>query len=233
MTELQQGAAATETMAEAFRKAGVVPVVEIADVGQAVPLAEALLAGGLGLAEITLRTGAAVAVIERIRRYLPEFLAGAGTIVTIDQARAALDAGALFGVAPGTDDQVVAHFRAAHVLHIPGAATASEITHALRLGCTTVKLFPANLVGGVRAVTAFNGPFASSGIRFMPTGGVGPDSLQEYLSTPGVLAVGGTWIAPRADIEAGAWKAIRERAAAAAALALSVRPLAPAVGSQP
>jgi 2-dehydro-3-deoxyphosphogluconate aldolase/(4S)-4-hydroxy-2-oxoglutarate aldolase len=197
---------------------GVVPVVEIEDVATAVPLARTLAEAGLPILEVTFRTDAAREAIERIAAELPELLVGAGTLLTRQHVVEAAEAGARFGVSPGVDAEILAEAAARGLAFIPGAVTPSEVIACLRAGARHLKFFPAGAYGGVPTLAALAGPFASAGVRFMPTGGVTPGNAADYLALAGVFAVGGTWIAPRADIAAGRWDAIAARARTAASL---------------
>jgi 2-dehydro-3-deoxyphosphogluconate aldolase/(4S)-4-hydroxy-2-oxoglutarate aldolase len=203
------------TAVEAF---GVVPVVEIDDAAAAVPLARTLAEAGLPVVEVTFRTPAARDAVAAIAAELPEFLLGAGTLVLPEMVVAAAEAGARFGVSPGFSAGCVAAAEKAGLAFVPGAVTPSEVGACVEAGARHVKFFPAGVYGGVATLKALDGPFGWTGVRFMPTGGVRPENVGEYLALPNVFAVGGTWIAPRADIVAGRWDAIAERARAAAAL---------------
>jgi 2-dehydro-3-deoxyphosphogluconate aldolase / (4S)-4-hydroxy-2-oxoglutarate aldolase len=196
----------------------VVPVVEIEDAATAVPLARTLAEAGLPVVEVTFRTPAARDAVAAIAAELPDFLLGAGTLVLPDMVTAAARAGARFGVSPGQSGACMAAAAEAGLAFVPGAVTPSEVGACLEAGATHIKFFPAGAYGGVATLKALDGPFGWTGARFMPTGGVRPDNAAEYLALPNVFAVGGTWIAPRADIAAGRWDVIGERARAAAAL---------------
>ncbi len=198
-----------------IRHYGVVPVVTVERLETALPLADALVDGGLPIAEITFRTPAAADVVRRLTEERPELLVGAGTVMTIENLQAAKVSGARFGVAPGLNPEVVAAAARANLPFIPGVATASEIERGLALGCRLLKLFPAALLGGPAMVNVLSGPFAHTGVKFMPSGGVTAETLADYLSFPAVVAVGGTWIAPKEIIAAGDWQEIRCRAGAA------------------
>lgn len=187
----------------------VVPVLTVDSPDDAARACEALLAGGLTSVEITFRTGAAVAAIQRASR-IDGLLVGAGTILTVEQLDAALAAGAQFAVAPSTNPLVVEAAQRAGVTFVPGAATPTEIDRARSLGCDVVKVFPASLVGGPSFIKAVSPIFPD--VKFMPTGGITPDNLGDYLALPSVLACGGTWITAELDGIEG-----RARAAAAAA----------------
>jgi 2-dehydro-3-deoxyphosphogluconate aldolase / (4S)-4-hydroxy-2-oxoglutarate aldolase len=206
----------------ALRETRVVPVVEIARAADAVPLAEALLAGGLPCAEITFRTAAAGAAIAAIAAAMPDFLVGAGTVLSVAQAEEALASGARFLVAPSFDADVVDFAREQDIPMLPGVCTPTEIARALADGLSVVKLFPAEAAGGVGYLKAVAAPFG--GVRFVPTGGIGPDNLSAYLAHPQVLACGGSWMVKKQTIAAGDFAAITADAAAAVALAASARP---------
>ena len=198
---------------EQLRAAGVVPVVEVEDAGRAVALAQALEAGGLPIVEVTFRTDAAAAAIERIARDVPGVFLIAGTVLSTRQADVALDAGARMLVAPGFNPAVVEHARRIGLPMLPGVCTPSEVEAALSLGLTAVKLFPIEPIGGVRYLRALAGPYGR--MLWNPTGGITADRLQDYLAVTSVLACGGSWVAPRADIADGRFEEITARAAEA------------------
>ena len=189
-----------------------IPVVAINNGKDAEPLAEALLEGGMKVIEITFRTDAAVDAISRIVRRYPEMLVGAGTVVTLEQAEKAIDAGVKFGLAPGTDPATIRLFEKSGIPFIPGIASPSEIQTAFREGCRYLKFFPAGPLGGLKTLKALTAPYASLGIRFCPTGGVSVENMNDYLSLPSVFAVGGSWIATSKDISENNWQAITENA---------------------
>jgi 2-dehydro-3-deoxyphosphogluconate aldolase/(4S)-4-hydroxy-2-oxoglutarate aldolase len=202
----------------------VVPVIALDDAEAALPLADALIAGGLPVAEITFRTPAAREAIARIAAHRPDMLVGAGTVLDRAQADAAKEAGARFALAPGLDAAVLAHAAGIGLPFAPGIMTASELQAALAAGCPMVKFFPARQAGGPDMLRAIAGPFAHTGIGFNPTGGVTLDTIGDWLAVPQVRAVGGTWIAPRDAIAAGEWERIAEAARAAAERARAERP---------
>jgi 2-dehydro-3-deoxyphosphogluconate aldolase / (4S)-4-hydroxy-2-oxoglutarate aldolase len=210
----QDGAAVFDVIG----RLAVVPVVEIDDAASAVPLARTLADAGLPVVEVTFRTPGARAAVAAIAAELPEFLLGAGTLITADMVVAAAEAGARFGVSPGLSSACVMAAAEHRLPFVPGAVTPSEVGGCLEAGAKRVKFFPAGAYGGVATLKALDGPFGWTGVQFMPTGGVRPDNAAEYLCLPNVFAVGGTWIAPRGDIVAGKWDAIAERARAAASL---------------
>ena len=197
-----------------WRGSRVVAVLTVPDRAAAVPLARALLRGGLSVIEITFRTEAAADALKAIADAVPEVVAGAGTVVTPDQAERAAGAGARFLVSPGFGEAVADVAAARSLPYLPGVATATEIMRATTLGFDRLKLFPAAQVGGVGAVKALSAPFPQ--VRFCPTGGVDGRSSLEYLALPQVFAVGGSWMAPAAAIEAGDWQRIEALARSAA-----------------
>lgn len=200
---------------------GVVPVIVIRDAAQAVPLARALLEGGIGCIEITLRTAAGIEAIRRIAAEVPDMLVGAGTVLSLEQAEAAVEAGARFIVSPGFDDDIVGWCQARSIDVLPGAVTPTEITHARKQGVFVVKFFPADIYGGAAAIKALSGPFAD--VRFIPTSGVNAETLAAFLSVPAILACGGSWVAPRDLIDAGRYDEITRLAQAAADTVKQVR----------
>lgn len=202
-------------IAAIMKLAPVIPVLTVARVEDARPLAEALVAGGLHALEVTLRTEAALDVI-RAMTDVEGAVVGAGTVLNAKDFAAAHAAGARFIVTPGLSDRVVADAAAADVPILPGIATATELMRGLDLGLTHFKFFPAEQAGGASMLKAFSGPFATA--RFCPTGGVTTANAPAYLSLPNVLCVGGSWIATPEQIAAGDWAGITERARAAAAL---------------
>lgn len=208
-----------ESVLDVVSRCRVIPVVTIERVEAAVPLADALLEGGLPIIEITFRTAAARAAIQRIATRCPNLLIGAGTVLNVDNLQAAIDSGAQFAVAPGLNMTVVDAANKANLPMIPGVATASEVELALSLGCRLQKFFPAEALGGVKMLQALSGPYAHTGVKFVPTGGVNTDNLRTYLSLDVVEAVGGTWIAKKDDIKAERWSEIRDRCREAMELA--------------
>jgi 2-dehydro-3-deoxyphosphogluconate aldolase/(4S)-4-hydroxy-2-oxoglutarate aldolase len=174
----------------------------------AVPLAEALLAGGLNCIEVTFRTAAAVESIRQIRRIVPRILVGAGTLLTPDQVRLAVDAGAQFGVSPGLSKMVSATAHENHLPLFPGVITPTEVMIAVELGWKHLKFFPSETFGGVNALKALAGPFGHTGVNFIPTGGITAATLPQYLAIPQVAAVGGSWMAERKLVAEKSWDKI-------------------------
>ena len=189
-----------------MKKSGVIPVVVLDDTAQALPTANALLAGGVSVMEITFRTAAAADSIKAVSENCPEMLVGAGTVVTLDQCKQALECGAKFIVSPGFDPEVVSWCVERNVPITPGCVTPTEIMAAMKLGLNVVKFFPAGVYGGLKAMKALSAPFGS--VRFIPTGGVDAKNLKEYLEAPFVHAVGGSWLCPKKEIATGNFDAI-------------------------
>jgi 2-dehydro-3-deoxyphosphogluconate aldolase/(4S)-4-hydroxy-2-oxoglutarate aldolase len=192
-----------------------VPVIVLDDGQQAAPLADALLRGGIGCAEITLRTDAGLAAIAAAST-VPDFIVGAGTVLTADDVDRVVEAGARFVVSPGLAEDVVERSIELGVDVIPGVATATEVQRALRLGLSRLKLFPAGQLGGMAAVRAFAGPFPD--VRFLPSGGVTAGNAAEYLASPSVFAVSGSWMATRDLIAEGDFAEIERLSRACVAL---------------
>jgi 2-dehydro-3-deoxyphosphogluconate aldolase / (4S)-4-hydroxy-2-oxoglutarate aldolase len=207
------------TVLEEIGRARVVPVVVVDDAREGLEVAGALRDGGLPVAEVTFRTAGAAAAIDAIARELPDVLVGAGTVVSPAQVDEAVEAGARFLVSPGLSAAVVRRAQEREVPILPGVATPSDIIAALDLGLSTVKLFPAGVVGGPAAIKAFSAPFP--GLRFVPTGGVSAANLGDYLSLPSVLAAGGSWMVDRALVRAGDRAEMTRRTREAVELAAS------------
>lgn len=182
-----------------------VPVVVMDEASRAADTARALLAGGVDVMEITLRTAAGLDAIERAGRECPEMLVGAGTVLTLEQCRQAVERGAKFIVSPGFDQEIVDWCVASDIPVLPGCVTPTEITAAMKTGLSVVKFFPANVYGGIKAVKALAGPFP--GVRFVPTGGVGAANLKEFVH-PAVFAVGGGWLCDKAAVNKGDYEAV-------------------------
>lgn len=197
----------------------VIPVIVIDDADAAEPLAEALLAGGIDVIEVTCRTAAAPEALTRIRTSFPEMLLGAGTVVTPEQVRMCLDAGVDFGLAPGLNPDTVALFRDHSTLFVPGVLTPSEIERGLALGCQLLKFFPAAAAGGPGMLKNLAAPYAPLGVRFCPTGGISLENMNDYLALPVVATIGGSWLASREQIAEKQWDAITRQAREALARA--------------
>ena len=186
--------------------AGVVPVVVIDNAADAVPTANAMVAGGIDVMEITFRTAAAPDAIKAVADNCPDMLVGAGTILNLEQCKQAVAMGAKFIVSPGFDAQVVGYCIENGIAVTPGCVTPTEITAAVNMGLKVVKFFPANVYGGLNAMKNLSAPFV--GVKFMPTGGVNAGNLREYIDAPFIHAVGGSWVCPKADIAAGNFEKI-------------------------
>lgn len=203
------------TIAPIFEKlesTGVLAVLVIDDAADAVPVAEAILAGGVNAMELTLRTDAAIGALKAIRKSVPDMLVGIGTILTPDQVRELVAEGAAFGVSPGINPKVVEAAAEHGLPFAPGIATPSEVELALSFGCRRLKFFPAEALGGLGYLRAMSPPYNHLGVKYVPLGGVGPKNLAEYIADPLIAAVGGSWLAPRDKIAAKDWKAIEQNA---------------------
>ena len=196
------------TVLERLARAGVVPVVVIDDAKDAVPTANAMVAGGIDVMEITFRTAAAPEAIKAVAENCPDMLVGAGTILNVEQCKLAIEMGAKFIVSPGFDADVVRYCIENGVAVTPGCVTPTEITAAVNMGLKVVKFFPANIYGGLNAMKNLSAPFV--GVKFMPTGGVNADNIREYITAPFIHAVGGSWVCPKADIAAGNFEQITD-----------------------
>lgn len=204
---------------ERLRESRVVAVVMIEDEADAVPLARTLLAGGITAMELALRTDGALGSLGQIAAEVPEMMVGAGTILEEEQVSAAQDAGASFGVAPGTNVKILAAAQDAGFPFAPGIATPTDIESALGFGCRVLKFFPAEGMGGLEYLTSIAAPYRHLGLSYIPLGGVNERNLQSYTSSPDILAVGGSWLAPRSLLEAGDWGGIESLARRAVGLA--------------
>lgn len=208
-------------MEQILYKVGIVPVIKMDTPEHAVPLAKALMNGGLPAAEITFRSAAAAGSIRAIADAVPEMFVCAGTVLTPETAREAVEAGSKAVISPGLNLETVRWSIQHGVPVIPGTATPSEVEACMREGLELVKLFPAEVVGGVNMLKAMAGPYA--GMKFMPTGGVKPGNAKDYLAQKNVLCCGGTWIVPMDLLEAGKFDEIEKLAREAAQLRDSVR----------
>lgn len=208
-------------MKELLTNNPVVPLVQAEDPAEAVQTSSALAAGGLQVVEIVLRTNRALECLEAVTGEVPDVIAGAGTVLSAEQATAALDCGAKFIVSPGLDEGVVSVAQGRGIPVYPGTITPTEVQHAFNLGLDTVKFFPASIAGGVPALNALASVFRN--MKFMPTGGVSPDNLADFLALPAVLACGGSWLTPKDAIAAGNFEAITALAAEAVAIARKAR----------
>ena len=207
----------TLSAAQLMHDAAVIPVIVLHDVAHAAPMARALVAGGIRMLEVTLRTAQALACMEAIARDVPEAVLGAGTVRSAADARSAAAAGARFAVSPGYTSAVGQACRDLGLPLLPGVATGSEIMLCQQDGLTELKFFPALQAGGVAMLKAWGGPFAD--IRFCPTGGITAQNAGEFLALPNVLCVGGSWLVPQDALQQGDWARITRLAAEARALA--------------
>lgn len=206
-------------MIKTLGDAGIIPVIVIEDIEKAVPLARALVKGGLPVLEVTFRTACAAEAIAKIKAEVPGAVLIAGTVLKLEQLVAARAAGAEACVAPGFDPEIVKAANALGMPFCPGVATASELSQALSLGCRMVKFFPAESAGGVKYIKDLLGAFRWTGVKIMPTGGVKPTNVADYLAVPEIICCGGTWIAPKDAVAANDWAKIEALAADAAAIA--------------
>ncbi|WP_121065494.1 bifunctional 4-hydroxy-2-oxoglutarate aldolase/2-dehydro-3-deoxy-phosphogluconate aldolase [Chachezhania antarctica] len=202
----------TDKITEICSKAPVIPVLVVHDTAAAIPLARALVDGGVPVLEVTLRTPNALDVIREMAT-VPGAIVGAGTLLSAADVAAAKAAGAQFGVSPGATDALIEACRAEGLPLLPGAATASEVMKLREQGFRMLKFFPAEAVGGVAALKGLYGPLAD--MRFCPTGGVNPKNLADYLALPNVVCAGGSWLAPDDLVSEGRWDEIRDLAAQA------------------
>ena len=208
-------------IAEKFQKIGVVPVVVLEDAKDAVPLAKALVEGGLPCAEVTFRTEAAAESIRLMTEQFPKMLVGAGTVLTTEQVHAAVKAGAKFIVSPGFDPEIVDDCLEKGIPVFPGCMTPSEVAQAVKRGLDIVKFFPAEPAGGMAMIKAMAAPY--TGLKFMPTGGINAKNLEEYLSCDKIVCCGGSWMVKGDLVKAGEFDKIRELTEEARKLVDSIR----------
>ena len=208
-------------LAERFHEVGVVPVVVLEDVKDAVPLAQALVEGGLPCAEVTFRTAAAEESIRVMTTEYPDMFVGAGTVLTIEQVDRAVAAGAKFIVSPGFDPEIVDYCLEKEIPVFPGCITPSEVAQAVKRGLKVVKFFPAEQFGGVATIKAMAAPYV--GLKFMPTGGVSAKNLESYLSCDKIIACGGSWMVKGDLVKAGKFDEIKTLTEEAVKLAASIR----------
>ena len=209
-------------MLQKLEQAGVVSVLMIDNAEHAVPLAKALLEGGVNAMELTLRTDAAVESLKRIRRDVPDMLAGIGTVLTADQVDEVAAAGAQFAVSPGLNPDVVERAQEIGLPFAPGVMTPSEIEVAIELGCRELKFFPAMPSGGLPMLNSIRAPYAHLGIRFIPLGGINAGNMSDWLNNAGVFAIGGSWLTPAEIIRSEDWGQVTQRANEARVIADSV-----------
>ncbi len=205
----------TDSIQEILADRGIVAVLEIDDVETAVPVAEALIAGGVTVIELALRTPAALPAMKRISLEVPEMIIGAGTVIQRGQAQAVLDHGASFGVSPGYNPKILEEALSCKLPFAPGVATASEVEGAVDQGCSVLKLFPAEQLGGIPYLKGLSAPYAHLGLQYFPLGGVTEESLPGWAELKQVITVGGSWIAKRDLIKTNQYAEITKRAAKA------------------
>lgn len=211
-------------LAHRIETTGIIAVLVIDRVEDAVPLARALISGGVDVMELTLRTHVAFDALKAIKSAVPAMVAGVGTVLRADQVESAVEAGAEFGVAPGFNPRVVEAASAANFPFAPGIATPSEIEAAVEHGCKLLKFFPAETSGGLASLRAMTAPFSHLGLRFVPLGGLNATNIGPYLADPSIAALGGSWLAPRDLVQAGAWDHITSLAAEAVQIIKAARP---------
>ncbi len=199
-------------MLDRIERCGVIAVLVIDRADHAVPLARALLAGGVDVMELTLRTSQAVAALQEVKEHVPGMLAGIGTILTTDQVDSVVDAGAAFGVSPGLNLAVARHAQQRGLPFAPGVVTPSEVERAVATGCRQLKFFPAEPSGGVAYLKSMNAPYAHLNLQYIPLGGLNLLNMESYLEESFVPAIGGSWIAPRKLIQQQNWDQITENA---------------------
>lgn len=206
---------------ERFEKLGVVPVVVLEDAKDAIPLATALVEGGLPCAEVTFRTEAAEESIRLMTEQFPEMLVGAGTVLTVEQVDAAVRAGAKFIVSPGFDAEIVDYCLKNEIPVFPGCISPSEVAQAVKRGLKVVKFFPAEPAGGIPMIKAMAAPY--TGLKFMPTGGINAKNLGEYLSCDKIICCGGSWMVKGELVKTGEFNKIRQLTEEARRLVDSIR----------
>lgn len=201
-----------DNLTERIGRSGLVAVIVLEHAAQAAPLADALQAGGICAVELALRTPASLAALHALRKSAPALLIGAGTVLTPEQVAQVTDAGADFAVAPGTNRRVLAAAHAARLPFGPGITTPSEIETALEYGCNVLKFFPAQPAGGLEYLRTMIAPYLHLGLRYIPLGGLNGENIGSYAADKNILALGGSWIAPKASIDAADWQGITRRA---------------------
>jgi 2-dehydro-3-deoxyphosphogluconate aldolase/(4S)-4-hydroxy-2-oxoglutarate aldolase len=204
-----------EQLVSAIGASGIIAVLVVDNADSALPLSKALMDGGVDSMELTLRTPAALEALEQIRKNMPQMRAGVGTILTVEQVRQVKNAGAAFGVAPGCNPRILAAAKEVNLPFAPGIATPSDIEQALEFGCDVLKFFPAEPSGGMKYLKSIAAPYAHLGLKYVPLGGVSDANVGSYASDKLILAVGGSWLAPRDLINQGNWKQITDNASKA------------------
>lgn len=223
MTDNQRDSLFSQQLLQGISRSGVISVLVIDQPRHAVQVARALLAGGVRAMELTLRTAAALDCLKAVTSEVPEMIAGVGTIIFPEQVESIVRAGAQFGVAPGTNPEVIREAARCGLPFAPGVVTPTDIDVAVRNGCRDLKFFPAEPSGGLPMLASVKAPYAHLGVRYIPLGGIGIGNLATWLKDPDVLAVGGSWLAKKEVIESEAWTQITETAREACAVVQTVR----------
>lgn len=213
--------ARTQKAESLLRAAGILPVVTVHSLDEARKVSQALLEGGLPAIELTLRTPVAMEALAMLKRELPDIVIGAGTVLTVEQMKQSIDAGADFLVTPGTTGEMASALAQAEIPVVPGAASPTELLTLMAHGFRVCKLFPANAVGGLAMIKGLAGPLSE--LKLCPTGGIGEDTAADYLSQPNVVCIGGSWMVPKDWLAQGEWDKVRESSAKAAAIVGRVR----------
>ncbi|MFV0416903.1 MAG: bifunctional 4-hydroxy-2-oxoglutarate aldolase/2-dehydro-3-deoxy-phosphogluconate aldolase [Chthoniobacterales bacterium] len=211
------------SLKQKLEKSGLAAVLVVDDPEDAVPLAKALLDGGISIMELTLRTEAGLEALHRISQSVPEMIAGAGTVLTPQQIADVKKAGAAFAVAPGLNPRILAAARESELSFAPGIATPTDIEIAVDLGCDLLKFFPAEPMGGLKYLKSIAAPYAHLNLKYIPLGGINAANMADWLTEKSVAALGGSWIAPREIIQKKDWAAIKANAAEATAIAAKLR----------
>ncbi|WP_438865025.1 bifunctional 4-hydroxy-2-oxoglutarate aldolase/2-dehydro-3-deoxy-phosphogluconate aldolase [Neptunicella sp.] len=211
----------TLSVADLFAKGPVVPVIVIRELEHAVPLAKALIAGGISVLEVTLRTPVALEAIRKIADEVPDAIIGAGTVTNKKQLQQVIDAGAMFAISPGLTSELLDAGNESPIALIPGVSSISELMNGLDKGYDHFKFFPAEASGGLKAIQSIGGPFPD--VTFCPTGGIGPKNYLDYLAQPNIRCVGGSWLAPDDAVQNGEWQRITDLAAQAIQGANSIK----------
>lgn len=199
------------SIVERIEKSKIIPIIVPEKAEDVIPVCEALQAGGLKVAEITFRTPSVREALGLMRKRFPDFILGAGTVTEIEELESCIQLGAQFAVSPGLNPVIVKRAMELNFPFFPGVCTPTEVDTALGLGCKVLKFFPAEIMGGTKAINALYGPFKHKGVKFIPTGGINDKNLREYLSTPGVIAIGGSWLVAKKLLREKAWDKIAQR----------------------
>lgn len=213
--------ARTQKAESLLRAAGILPVVTVHSLDEARKVSQALLEGGLPAIELTLRTPVAMEALAMLKRELPDIVIGAGTVLTVEQMKQSIDAGADFLVTPGTTAEMAVALAQADIPVVPGAASPTEMLTLMAHGFRVCKLFPANAVGGLAMIKGLAGPLSE--LKLCPTGGIGEDTAADYLLQPNVVCIGGSWMVPKDWLANGEWDKVRESSAKAAAIVKRAR----------